>query len=163
MTEHTDLVDKTGTVRKVGVPRHTVDNHPGLHMQIVIAIIFDPLGRVLVQQRALGKKVCPGSMDHVCGGVHSGETPEQAALREALEETGVSPKNLRVIEQGLNEYNRFRHLLRGESDTEPSVSNPQEVMWVGYEYPAELLRQYASGERTFVDGFFEDIARAASA
>jgi hypothetical protein len=69
---------------------------------------------------------------------------------------------LRIVTQGINEYNRWRYLLVGESNDEPSIIKPNEVAWVGYEYPDELRANQASGELTFVDGFFEDIALATS-
>jgi len=45
----------------------------------------------------------------------------------------------------------------GETDDAPSISDPNEVMWVGYEYPERLREKQASGELAFVDGLFEDI------
>ena len=46
------------------------------------------------------KKVNPGDIDHVCGGVVSGETPEQAVIRETEEETGLTPNNLKLVAKG---------------------------------------------------------------
>jgi 8-oxo-dGTP pyrophosphatase MutT (NUDIX family) len=157
MTERVDLVDRDGVVQKAAIPRDEVDNYPDLHMQIVITVIFDGLGRVLVHQRSPKKKVNGGDIDHVCGGIVSGETPEAAAAREAYEETGVRPSNLRIVAQGINEYNRYRYLLVGEAHEEPNIIEPDEVAWVGYVQPSELRTKQASGELTFVDGFFEDI------
>jgi|SRR5579862_3883811 len=45
--------------------------------------------RVLVMQRAKGTR-CPGSWEAVHGHIEAGETPEQAAVRETGEETGLS-------------------------------------------------------------------------
>lgn len=57
-------------------------------MQIVIAVIFNSLGQVLVHRRAQTKRVNGGDIDHVCGGMRSGETPTDAARREAEGEVG---------------------------------------------------------------------------
>ncbi len=86
----------------------------------------------------------------------SGETPEAAVTREALEETGVKPLNLKIVAQGLNKYNRYRYLLLGESDDEPRKVDSAEVKWARFIHPDELRKGLNSGELTFVDEFFED-------
>jgi len=154
--ELVDLVDTSGKIQKRGVPRSEADLYPDLHLQIVIGVIVDTEGRILVHQRAKTKKVNPGDIDHVCGGVMSGETPEEAAARETMEETGVKPGNLRVITQGINKYNRFRYLLAGESNDTPGLTDPAEVEWVRFISLDELREKQHSGEFTFVDEFFED-------
>ncbi|MBI2484456.1 NUDIX domain-containing protein [Candidatus Uhrbacteria bacterium] len=79
----------------------------------MIGVIFDKEGRVLVHKRAQTKEVNPGDIDHVCGGVKSGEKPEEAIIRESDEETTIKPHNLRVVFQGVNAYNRYRYLFVG--------------------------------------------------
>lgn len=49
----------------------------------------------------------------------TGETPETAAVREGLEETGVILKNIRRVHSGINEYDRWRHLLIADTEGEP--------------------------------------------
>lgn len=80
-------------------------------------------------------------------------------MRESLEETGVRLKNIRGVLSGINEYNRWRHLLVANTDGEPYISNPDEVAWVGY-YPLDVLRQKHAAGEGFVNGFFEDIELA---
>lgn len=159
MAELIDLVDKTGKVIKIAVTRDDLARYPDLHMQIVIVVLRRGED-VLVHARSLKKKVNPGDIDHVCGGILSGETPADAAIREAYEETGVKPKSLRIVAQGVNEYSRYRYLLVGESEDEPSVQEPDEVEWVGYIHPDQLFQKSESGELTFVDGFFDDLSLA---
>jgi len=101
MSELVDLVDRDGHIQKRAVPRGQVDQHEGLHMQIVIAVVFDSLGRMLVHRRAKAPNV--GAYDHICGAILASEPPETAAAREAFEETGVHPRNLRVVTHGVNE------------------------------------------------------------
>src|SRR5687768_6388214 len=132
MPEFVDLVDKDGEIRLRGVPRHEVPNHDDLHMQIAIVVAVDSLQRILVHRRGSTKKVDREKYDHICGGLMSGETPEQAALREGFEETGITLKNIRKVHSGINEYNRWRHLLIADAEGEPSIINPEEVDWVGY-------------------------------
>ena len=48
---------------------------------------------VLLLQRATGTR-CPGSWETVHGRIEPGERPEEAALREVREETGLEPERL---------------------------------------------------------------------
>lgn len=115
---------------------------------------------MLVHKRALDKKVNPGDIDHVCGGIHSNESVEQAALRETQEETGVEPSKLEVVLRGVNKYNRYRTLLTGESNNEPRAVDPSEVEWVRFLSLDELKTKKESGEFSFVDEFFEETSLA---
>lgn len=158
MLELVDLVDKKGRIQKRAVPRHEAGQHQGLHLQIVIAIVVDKTGRLLVNRRAKEPNI--GDYDHICGAIISGETPEEAAAREAFEETGVRPRNLRIVTHGVNQYDRYRYLILGEAGDEEPTGDPTEVLWVGYLHPDELRAGHTSGDLTFVDGFFEDIKHA---
>ncbi len=158
--ERVDLVDSSGAIQKNGVLRSDVGLYPDLHLQIVIGVIFDKEGRILVHRRAQTKEVNPGDIDHVCGGVKSGEKPEEALVREADEETATKPQNLRIILQGVNTYSRYRYLFVGEFDGEPEQGDPTEVEWVRFIDPDELREKLNTGEFTFVDEFFEDTEMA---
>lgn len=158
MAEFVDLVNSNGEVRLRNISRDEVPNYPDLHMQIVIVVAFDSLQRVLVHRR--GEDKSDGKKhDHICGGIKSGETPEEAAVREGTEETGVILSNIRRVHEGINEYGRWSHLLVANAAGDPFISNPKEVMWVGY-VPLDELRQKHKEGDGFVDGFFEDIERA---
>lgn len=159
-SEYIDLVDGSGKVVHTNVARDDVAHYDGLHMQVVIAVVRNKNGEFLVHQRALSKKVNPGDMDHVCGAMTAGESPDAAAAREALEEGGVHISNAKIVHAGVSEYGRWRYLLTAMTGDEPNAAliDPTEVAHVGF-YTLEFLRQkQASGELTFVDGFFEDIA-----
>ena len=154
--ELTDLVDANGIIKKQGIPRNEIDSYPDLHLQIAIAVIFNKSGEILVQKRAIAKSSEAGKIDHVCGSVISGETPEEAAIRESKEETGIDPNNVKVVDKGLNKYNRYRYLLVGESDSQPGQFDLNEVEWVKFIPLEELEKKEASGEFEFVGEFFED-------
>ena len=106
MPEFVDLVDAAGRVVSRGVPRGDADTAAGVHLRIVIVVVCNLRGQVLVHRRAASKSVDPGRIDHVCGVVSSGETPDQAARREAREELGVTLDGLWDVEQGVNAYGR---------------------------------------------------------
>ena len=158
--ELVDLVDKTGTIQKQKILRKDADSHNGLYLPIIIGVIFNPNGEILVQKRALAKKVNPGDIDLICGGIRSGETPEEAAIREAIEETGIAPTDLQIIAQGVNNYNRYRYLLIGNSSEDPNIFNPEEVEWVRFIHLDELRAKSDSKEFTYVNEFFEVIELA---
>lgn len=163
MTELIDLVNFSGEIVERSVPRDDAKQHEDLYMQIVIAVIFNGLGKILVHERAKSKSVDGGKVDLVCGGLRSGETPEAGAIRETQEETGVTPKNLRVIRKGVNQYGRFCHLLVGQSNEDPSAElDPKEAAWAKYYSPQELAEAEKFGKMTFVEGFFEDIEQASA-
>lgn len=159
MGELIDIVDKTGQIIRSGVERDDAIEYPDGHMQIIIVLIRNPQGKFLVHKRAMAKRVNPGDIDHVCGGMYSGETPEATTLREAQEEGGVTVHEIKIVHQGLNEYGRYRYLLTAETTDEPdkALLDPSEVEWAGFYSLEELKAKQDSGEFTFVDGFFEDI------
>ncbi len=157
--EVVDLVDDHGVIQARAIPREEIDNYPDLHLQIVVAVLSDDQGRVLVHQRGLTKKVHPGDIDHVCGGIMSGETPEQAAEREALEETGVTATSLQVVEHSLNTYGRYRYLLSGQAVGTP-LERTADAEWIRFMYPSELKTGQQDGSLTFVNEFFEEIEMA---
>lgn len=154
--ELVDLVDASGVIQKRAVPRTKIDLYPKLYLQIVIGVIFNSKDEILVHKRAVTKRVDPGCIDHICGGLISGETPEKGVEREGIEETGVGIKNVRVVYEGINKYNRYRYLLIGESDDLPGKPDPREVEWIRYIGIEELRQKQESGEHEFVGEFFED-------
>ncbi len=165
MAELIDLVNTNGEIVERGVSRNDAERREGLYMQIVIAVIFNGLGQILVHERAATKQVNPGDVDHVCGGLLVGETPNLAAAREAKEELGVTVNGLRIIQQGVNPYNRYCYLLVGRTDDSPGDAelDPSEVAWAACYKPDELVEASESGRFTFVDGFFEDMQLALEA
>jgi len=160
MKELIDLVDSTGRIIKTGVERGDNMKLGSLHVQVAIAVVLNNSGEVIVHKRSNYKKVNPGYIDHVCGAIVSGESPETTAFREAKEEIGIELENLRLIRQGLNEYNTYSYLFVGQSNKLPKIETPNEVQWVGILSKEELLSLKSSKKENFVDGFFEDLELA---
>jgi 8-oxo-dGTP pyrophosphatase MutT (NUDIX family) len=158
MSELIDLVNIDGEIQRRAVSRDDADSYIGLYMQIVIAVVTNGLGHVLVHERSMTKSVNPGHIDHVCGGILAGEDPLTAAKREAKEEVGIEPENLKVVRRGVNIYGRYCYLLSGISEIEPpEMLDSSEVSWAKYMSVEDLRVKGKSGEFKFVDGFFEDI------
>ncbi len=91
------LVDEEGNV--IGqAPRSVCHDgtkllHPVIHLHL-----FNNEGLLFLQKRANTKDIQPNKWDSSVGGhVDLGETPEQAAIREASEELGVSGVKLSYI------------------------------------------------------------------
>ena len=71
-----------------------------MHDQIaktVGALFIGPNGKVLLGLRAPSKKVWPCHWDTIGGHVEDGESLEEALVREAQEEVGVTPTRFRLI------------------------------------------------------------------
>lgn len=55
MRELVDLVDSSGEIKLRNVPREEADSHKDLHMQLVVAVIFNSMGEALVHKRSMEK------------------------------------------------------------------------------------------------------------
>lgn len=161
MSERVDLVDTSGVIQLADVEREDArQQQDGLHMQIVIVVIFNSAGQVLVHERSARKTVNPNDVDHICGGVKAGEKPEQAAHRETKEEGGVELSALHLVAAGVNKYQRYRWLFVGTSQDEPVLSEPDEINWIAWKSIAELEAARDDASLTFVDEFFEETQAA---
>ena len=59
--------------------------------RIAGVLLVDETGRILMQHRDTHAPISPNEWGMPGGGIEPGEEPEQAALRELLEETGLCP------------------------------------------------------------------------
>ncbi|MFA6908497.1 MAG: NUDIX domain-containing protein [Patescibacteria group bacterium] len=88
MTEYLDIVNEADEV--IGrAPRDQIYAEKKLH-RIVHVLLFTSSGKIILQKRAKHVSFCPLHWSTSVGGhVRSGETWEQAAVREAQEELGI--------------------------------------------------------------------------
>lgn len=147
MTTPIDIINrfnhKTG---KTALPDDATNRglwHRGAHV-----ILLTPSGRILVQRRNHSAIQRPGLLDFGAGGfVDAGELPEETAIRETAEETGIHISTLDLIFLGTTRYNHrwkfgkkpkiSRAIIYNYVVVLPSekvVTTPQkgEVEWIGF-------------------------------
>ncbi|WP_448317009.1 isopentenyl-diphosphate Delta-isomerase [Streptomyces sp. CO7] len=145
-----ELVDEQGVT--IGTEEKlTAHQAPGLLHRAFSVFLFDNRGRLLLQQRALGKYHSPGVWSNTCcGHPYPGEAPFAAAARRTFEELGVSPALL--AEAGTVRYNHpdpasglveqeFNHLFVGLVRGRPDP-DPQEVGDIAFVTPEELEKRH---------------------
>ena len=153
--------------RKVAGARHRRCPSCGLHdwrnpAPAVGCAILKPSSdgdglRVLLSRRAHPPK--KGQWDLVGGFVDAGETPEQAARREVLEETGCRLLDAEMRQAAAGEYDReptLNFLFTGRLEGEPEARDDSaELRWwslrevppIAWRHEAEFVRRLATGRR----------------
>ncbi len=118
-----------------------------VHHQIICSNVFIRKGdKFLLIRRSASKRYAPGIVHPVGGKVNQDENPYEAAKREALEETGLSVRDLRLeavlldIKPVLDEpYNWLVYHFSGEPDSGSMHETDEgELVWLTRE---ELLKQ----------------------
>ncbi|WP_040253957.1 NUDIX hydrolase [Psychroserpens mesophilus] len=116
MEEYIDIVDINGKPTGVSVPKSEIHAKGHLHNTAHLWC-FNSKGEILLQQRAASKVICPLLWDvSVAGHIDAGETPEQAALREAKEEIGINLSEGQLIKIGI--FKCFQSYPNGIVDNE---------------------------------------------
>ncbi|GAA3209910.1 isopentenyl-diphosphate Delta-isomerase [Streptomyces sp. XM83C] len=146
-----ELVDEKGVT--IGTAEKLAAHQaPGQLHRAFSVFLFDDRGRLLLQQRALGKYHSPGVWSNTCcGHPYPGEAPFAAAARRTFEELGVSPSLM--AEAGTVRYNHpdpasglveqeFNHLFVGLVQSSPRP-DPEEVAATAFVTAAELAERHA--------------------
>ncbi|MCF7942251.1 MAG: NUDIX domain-containing protein [Spirochaetia bacterium] len=121
--------------------------------RIVVHIcIFNTEGTMLIQQRQLSKKSYPNAWDLSVGGcVRAGESSDQAAQREVMEELGISldleehrPHVTIHFEQGFDDY----YVIHQDVDVNALELQREEVQQAAWATQAEIHSMIDEG--TFI-------------
>jgi 8-oxo-dGTP pyrophosphatase MutT (NUDIX family) len=97
------------------------------------AVVIGPRGVLLHLHKRLGLWLQPG------GHIDAGETPEQAALRETLEETGFACADPQFVHVDVHEGGRghthldVRYLLHADGDPSPAEGESTDVGWFDWD------------------------------
>ena len=147
-----ELVDENGVT--IGTAEKLAAHQPPGQLHRAFSVfLFDEQGRLLLQQRALGKYHSPGVWSNTCcGHPYPGEAPFAAAARRTFEELGVSPSLL--AEAGTVRYNHpdpdsglveqeYNHLFVGLVQAEPRP-DPEEIGETAFVTAEELAARHAS-------------------
>ena len=87
--------------------RKTLTNPLQSRVEIALALVFDPQGRVLICKRK-ANAVLGGYWEFPGGKCEPAETPAQAAVRESIEETGLVVEVVRALPAIEHEYEHAR-------------------------------------------------------
>ncbi len=119
---------------------------------IAIAVV-EQAGQLLIGQRPVGVPLA-GFWEFPGGKIEAGECPEEAAVRECMEETGVAVRAIEICLSHRQDYEHDRlqlHFVRCQPLESPPLPQPP-YRWVDraalpqYRFPAGnqiLLRQLA--------------------
>jgi 8-oxo-dGTP diphosphatase len=111
-----------------------------------IIVIAESTGNILVTQR--GKKVNnPMQWTFIGGNGDAGETPEQAAVREAYEETGMQIEEkslipLRLHERKGKKYYTFVTYIPAEIEVDYHPEEVNDARWVGVDEIPEPVHHW---------------------
>ena len=158
MDEFLILVDRHG--RKKGIAEKLQAHQQGLLHRAFSIFIFDRDGRLLLQQRALGKYHSQGLWSNTCcGHPRPGERTAAAAKRRLFEEMGITCQLRKVftllyrepVSNQLIEY-EYGHIFVGVSDCDP-IANPEEANDWQWQPLPELPARIAASPETFTIWF----------
>jgi 16S rRNA (adenine1518-N6/adenine1519-N6)-dimethyltransferase len=131
----------------------------GLIHRIVRVFVFNPEGKLLLQQRSQTVDF-PGLWDQSVGGhVDAGEDYETAAKREAQEELGLDHLELLRLGKYYTErenpggkFKRFNMVYRAETSIQPTF-DPEEVAQVRWVAPDQVDVWSRDHPEEFTKGF----------
>lgn len=147
--------------RPVGSATMEKIHQEGLWHRIARVMVVDENGKILLQRRSPNVLTSPNLWDHSAAGhVDAGKTYEEAALREANEEIGLT--NINLVELGswqsksITEdgriLNRFNKAYKTTLSSPKIKKNPKEVTGVRWFSLDELKKIIAENPETMTTG-----------
>ena len=131
----------------------------GLWHRAVHVLVFNAIGRVLLQKRSMLKDLSPGLWDSSCSGhLDAGEDYDAAAIRELGEEIGVRLKNAEKptrwfrLEACEPTGWEFVWVYRLEYDGAITL-DPQEIQFAEWVEPGEVSARVAARPAEFCPSF----------
>lgn len=134
-----------------------LEQTPGRYLRAIDVFIQRPNGDIFLPRRALHKKIAPGGLDASASGhIASGETYDQACVREIFEETGLSVTMKDLILIGTIRPSKilfyFRKVYILRTDQIPKLSSEHtEGIWVAPETLADFVYNDVPTKQTLDD------------
>lgn len=159
MDELLEIINADGLTIGAAPRCHIHGRNEWLH-RVVHVLVFDRKNRLLLQKRAMTKRVAAGRWDTSVGGhVDCGETINEAVLRETGEELGFCPESLQFA-YSYTHSNEFEselvHTFVCHYDG-PIRFNPEEIDAVRFWEPEEIKQRL--GKKIFSDNFEDEFRR----
>ena len=128
--------------------------HPVVHLHL-----FDPNGRIYLQQRPLWKDIQPGKWDTAVGGhVDYGEEIETALQREVYEELGLTGLQARFLTRYVFESEREKELVHVYSAIHDGAVHPSAALDGGRFWSAQEISD-AMGAGILTPNFEQEYIR----
>ncbi len=147
MTEYFDVVDEDDNIIGKATRAECHSNNKLIHRSVGI-LVFNSKGELFMQKRSMKKDMNPGKWDmSVSGHVSSGQTYEEAAVREMLEEIGVRAPIKHLF--------KFKYRIPRESENSqifiakyegPFTLCPEEISDGKFFGLADVKKKIANGE-----------------
>ena len=158
-TERFDILDDNGnnigTATRAECHGGTFHLHPVVHV-----LVFDDMGRLLLQKRSSDKEIQPGKWDTSVGGhLMAGELLREALIRETEEELGIAGADFERL---------YSYIMKSDVERElvttflcrwggPVKFQPDEIETVAFFTPEEI--EAALGSNTLTPNFEDEWRR----
>lgn len=152
--EMIDVIDDSGNI--IGNASKTEIYLNKLSHAIVHILIYDEKGRMACQVRSMKKSFCPGYVSTSVGGhISSGEDPETAGLREAMEEIGKKGELIHLFSEWYEAEGEIRKILHVyKSDIKPpfeiNKDEVESIRWMSHEELKQLPKNKIHPELKFI-------------
>lgn len=144
-----DIVDENGNFTGEIVERKKAQELGLLHWEVIIIVVNDRK-QILLQKRSANKKYFPNKWALCSGLVISGESCEEAAVRELKEELGVEFQisDLHLLEKNLN-LTRFYYVITNYDESQFTIQKEElsSVKWFDLD---EVLEKVSSGDDSII-------------
>ena len=144
-----DVVDKNGNYTGEIVERKKAQELGLLHWEVIIIVVNDRK-QILLQKRSANKKYFPNKWALCSGLVISGESCDEAAVRELKEELGVEFQisDLHLLEGNLN-LTRFYYVITNYDESQFVIQKEElsSVKWFDLD---EILEKVNSGDDSII-------------
>lgn len=144
-----DIVDKNGAFTGEIVERKKAQELGLLHWEVIIVVINEKK-QILLQKRSANKKHFPNKWALCSGLVISGESCDEAAVRELKEELGVEFQisDLHLLEGNLN-LTRFYYVITNYDESQFVIQKEElsSVKWFDLD---EILEKVNSGDDSII-------------